>query len=65
MTETAITETWHKPLTLDERLLIDLLMQRYEGVDELFLKFEDEHSITLKIPRIRRIFADEPQYPQA
>lgn len=58
MTETAITETWTKPLTLDERMLIDLLMQRYEGVDELFLKFEDEHSVTLKIPRIRRTFTE-------
>lgn len=60
MTETAITETWTKPLTLDERMLIDLLMQRYEGVDELFLKFEDEHSVTLKIPRIRRVFTENP-----
>lgn len=63
MIETAITETWTKPLTCDERLLIDLLLQRYEGVDELFVKFEDEHTVTLKIPKIRRNFAaDESQH---
>lgn len=60
MTPTAITETWVKPLTMNDRIMIELLTHKYEGVDAAFIKVEDESSVTLRIPKIRHWHSMEP-----
>lgn len=52
--ETVITETWVKPLSMNDELMIEVLTHRYEGVEAPFVRFEDETSVTLRIPKIIR-----------
>lgn len=46
--------TYLKPLTAEQRLLVETLCTRYEGVDAPFVKFEDDDSVTLRVPDIIR-----------
>lgn len=48
--------TFIKPLTLNDRLLIDTVTTRYEGVEAPFLAFDRGDHIELMIPQtIRRV----------
>lgn len=47
--------TYTKPLTLNERLLIEVLTTRYEGVGAAFLAFDRGDHIEVMVPKtIRR-----------
>lgn len=47
---------YYKPISLADRLLIDTVCHRYEGVTTPFVKFEDDEKVTLVVPAdIRRV----------
>lgn len=59
MTPTAMKCTYVKPITCEERLLIEVLTHKYQGVpDTPFLVFEDAESITVTIPRTLKPFME-------
>jgi hypothetical protein len=45
-----------KPLSLEDRLLIDVVTKEYEGVSSPWIVWEDEKTVRLMVPdKIRRI----------
>jgi len=50
-----------KPLTPEQSLTLRLVAERYEGRDVAFVLFEDEDSVSLRIPEhIKRKSYDAP-----
>lgn len=47
---------YYKPISMVDRLLIDTVTARYEGVKSPFILFEDDEKVTLVVPAdIRRV----------
>jgi hypothetical protein len=50
----AMEHPFPKPLSLNDALTIELLTERYEGVDAAFVKFETDTHVILRVPQILR-----------
>lgn len=52
-----VAVTYKRPLSPSDAVLIDSLIKRYVGIDQPLVVSTTDEEVTLRIPRIRRVFS--------
>ncbi len=53
-----INHPFPKPLSIEHATIIRLLTEKYVGIEQSIQRWEDDDNVWLRLPRIKRVFAE-------